>query len=110
VRVPPREHNIDTEFLLDLLKIQGSRCALTGVLLSHEKGVRLVSVDRINSKIGHIRGNVQLVCQLANIGKRNRHDQQVRAVVMEIENNAVNLHIRSMSLLSGEGTELGYQI
>ncbi len=64
--------DIDYDYLWGLYETQEGRCALTGVPLSHTYGSMLaVSVDRIDSNQGYVRGNVQLVCSSANLAKKN---------------------------------------
>ena len=83
-----RENNIDLPYLLDLLELQNYKCARMGVQLTHKFGdVRAVSIDRIDSTKGHIKGNVQLVCQFYNIGKREKPDSDCQSLIQEIEMN-----------------------
>ena len=59
---------------LELLwQIQQGRCALTGWPMTMELANGVVptncSIDRKDSKIGYVVGNVQLVCRAANVAK-----------------------------------------
>ena len=64
---------------LDALELlwysQNGNCALTGWQMTMELANGVVqtncSIDRIDSSIGYIVGNVQLVCRIANIAKTN---------------------------------------
>ena len=83
-----REFNIDLPYLLELLELQEYCCALSGIKLTHQlHDLRAVSIDRIDSSIGHIKGNVQLTCQLFNMGKGNKTNVMVHSIIQEIELN-----------------------
>lgn len=58
--------------LLALYKEQGGHCALMKIDMTHEfNNLRSISVDRIDSSRGYEHGNVQLLCQFAQMGKRH---------------------------------------
>ena len=83
-----RDFDIDREYLLDLLKLQNGRCAATGNKLTHIHGdINCISIDRIDSSIGHVKGNIQLVCQGYNMAKQNRPDIEGRLWIQEIQMN-----------------------
>lgn len=64
---------------LDALELlwaaQSGKCALTGWPMTMELANGVVptncSIDRIDSSLGYIIGNVQLVCRAANVAKNN---------------------------------------
>jgi hypothetical protein len=66
---------ISTDNLEELWLLQNGMCAITGWPLTMSLGSGVVStnasIDRIDSSIGYISGNVQLVCRAANIAKSN---------------------------------------
>lgn len=67
-----REYNLTVEYLVDLWQKQNQRCALTGKQMTYKfRNLFSVSIDRIDSDVGYIEGNVQLVCQAANYAKNN---------------------------------------
>ena len=72
------EMNIDIRYAWDLFLKQNRKCALTGVELyfacGKKRPVGNASLDRINSNIGYVRGNVQWVHKDVNIMK-NKLDQ-----------------------------------
>jgi len=75
------DHNITTRDLIELWYKQDGLCALTGLPLSlvSQKGIRnydLISLDRINSSLGYVIGNVQFVLFRVNVMKSNL-DQKV---------------------------------
>ena len=84
-----RENNITLEDLIKLLEEKKWICAGTGIKMMNEvHDLRTISIDRVDSTKGHIRGNIQLVCKFYNQGKGNRPDTEAKAVIKEIEYNA----------------------
>lgn len=75
------EFSITLEYIWDLYVDQGGKCALSGlsidfVPLNHKtKGGASASLDRIDSSIGYIAGNVQWVHKDINIMK-NKFSQE----------------------------------
>jgi len=71
----PKKFTITLEYVLDLAEKQKHRCALTGIpfntIRTKEKNhnALLPSIDRINSDIGYVLGNVQWVTIWANRAK-----------------------------------------
>lgn len=63
-----REISINLIDLENLLVKQSNRCALTGVLFSYDIPP---SLDRINSKLGYTKNNIQLIQIKINIMKSN---------------------------------------
>jgi hypothetical protein len=67
------ESCIAFEFLMELWKEQNGRCAITGIEMTHLAGEGRtqtnVSIDRIDSSIGYVEGNIQLVCKIVNVMK-----------------------------------------
>lgn len=71
-----KECTITTEFLEELWHIQNGLCALTGIEMqlggnhpTRRINMYRASVDRIDSTIGYIPNNTQLVCAWANLAK-----------------------------------------
>lgn len=67
--------NIDLVYLLNLYEEQLGKCAISGVEMTYLAGIGRVStnisIDRIDSSKGYIRGNVQFVCDVVNIMKQD---------------------------------------
>jgi len=86
-----KEFDLDLEFLLDLLKKQQYRCALTKIKLAHQRcNPCSVSIDRIDSTKGYLRNNVQLVCIFINRAKSNYFQQQMKQLIKEIKTGCLN--------------------
>lgn len=62
--------DIDKEYLYQLYKEQGGRCALSGVALKVEKrAVTCLSLDQKEAGLGYVKGNVQWVAWAVNRAK-----------------------------------------
>jgi len=73
------EINIDIEYINYLFENQQGKCYWFGVDLipsSFKKHPQQPSLDRLNNKLGYVKGNVVLSCYSANIG-RNENEQDV---------------------------------
>ena len=80
------ECNIDLPYILNLWKLQEGLCAATHIQMTYKIGdLKCVSIDRIDSSKGHIKGNIQLVCQFYNLGKREKSDIEARSFIQEIQ-------------------------
>lgn len=71
--------NLDLEYLLSLYDNQQGKCALSGVELETATFYNLkgISIDRINSDIGYIKGNIQLVCWVVNQMKNDLSNEEL---------------------------------
>ena len=68
------ECNITEAYLEELWYKQKGICALSGIKMTYSSQRRIptsVSVDRIDSTKGYIKGNLQLVCYICNQMKSN---------------------------------------
>jgi hypothetical protein len=72
------EYEITTEDVIDMWEMQGGKCALSGMLMTHQRdgtyGDRKkkefnASIDRINPQGPYVRENVQLVAARVNTMK-----------------------------------------
>jgi len=77
------ECKIDLNYLCLLWKSQNGKCAITGWQMTMRLADGVVatnaSIDRIDSSIGYIEGNVQIVCRAVNVAK---HDLTMDEFVM----------------------------
>jgi hypothetical protein len=62
--------DIDLGYLAKLYEDQSGRCAISGIEMTYLAGsgrvLTNISIDRINSSKGYLRGNVQFVCDIVN--------------------------------------------
>jgi len=79
---PQRDFDIDLDYVISVLKEQNERCAITNIPLMHiyNDGCA-ASVDRIDSSKGHVKGNIQLVCQWVNRAKNNMTNDEFKAIL-----------------------------
>jgi hypothetical protein len=67
-----KEVDINLNYLEDIWNNQEGKCALTGDTMTHlVGGIDSVSIDRIDSRKGYIKGNIQLVKKKVNIAKND---------------------------------------
>jgi hypothetical protein len=60
------------ELIDELWEKQGARCALSGFMMTTQAGsIYKTSLDRIDSSLGYVEGNVQLVCSAINYMKQS---------------------------------------
>jgi hypothetical protein len=70
------DYAVTAEYLAELWRRQDGRCAISGVVLTHHNdgsGPKdfNASIDRIDSQLGYIPGNVQLVALRVNLLKQS---------------------------------------
>ncbi len=75
-KVDKIEINISEEYLNQILVEQDYFCAISGTKLvsSNDTKLNTVSVDRINSSIGYVEGNIQIVHRTFNVLKWNHNE------------------------------------
>ena len=80
-----REFDLDIEYIMEMWDQQKGLCSFTNIPMTHRyNDLFAVSIDRIDGRRGHIKGNVQLVCQAMNMAKRHHSDEKARAFVTAI--------------------------
>lgn len=68
--------------VLGLWESQGGQCPVTGIAMritTDRTDFSKPSIDRIDSAVGYITGNVRLVCKWANYAKNSLSDQELIA-------------------------------
>lgn len=76
-------HDLDREFLFELLKRQQGRCYWTGVAMALEEMGKpwSISLDRVDCDRGYTRDNVVLVCMSANLARNDSSPDDIRAFI-----------------------------
>ncbi len=76
----------------ELLRIQGDRCAITGLPFqfngAHDDTNMLPSLDRIDSSGHYESSNVQLVCRFVNFWKQASDDAEFRRLIMLVRDTS----------------------
>lgn len=76
-RVKYQVCDLTLEYLMQMWMQQNGKCALTNKKMTHKfNSLFAVSVDRIDSSIGYMQGNIQLVCQSVNYAKNKFTNEQ----------------------------------
>ena len=91
------EYNVTDEYIWELFKKQKGLCALSGVVISFgAKGRELgtASLDRIDSNLGYIEGNVQWLHKDVNLMKMNLEEKVFLDFCEKIVDNKRNLNER----------------
>lgn len=83
-----KEFNLDIQYLLDMYEKQKGLCNISGIKMTHIYGSvsTNISIDRIDNNLGYIKGNVQLVCYIANIMKNKFSMSELILFCKEIVN------------------------
>jgi hypothetical protein len=93
--------SIDASYLEQLWEKQQGRCALTGWNMTMKLGEGVVptnaSIDRINSSLGYVEGNVQLLCRAANVAKSDLETELFLAMCAAVSEKANDLQNASMA-------------
>jgi hypothetical protein len=77
----------DWDYLIGLYHKQNGNCAITNMPMTTQlNDLRSISIDRIDSALGYIRGNIQLVCQWANFAKNKYSTDELRLELREFLN------------------------
>lgn len=74
--------DVDQQYINDIWTAQYGRCAISGLEMVYKSGdLCCVSIDRIDSSIGYVKGNIQLVCAWVNRAKNTAtNDEMIRVI------------------------------
>lgn len=79
---------VEVDFLEFLWEQQNGKCALTGVEMTYKFGsLFAASPDRIDSSVGYVIGNIQLVCKAVNIAKGSASDADLKEWIEAVRNS-----------------------
>jgi len=82
------DHDLTYDYLKGIWDGQKGLCAYSGLPLSLEANqFNTTSLDRINSQIGYLKGNVQLVCAMVNHMKLHYKEDQFLSMCHTIADN-----------------------
>jgi len=82
-RIKKRKHyyNVELSDLLELWETQSGMCVYSGVKLVHPNNggsnLNTASLDRIDSKIGYVKGNLQFISIICNQAKNNLSNEEM---------------------------------
>lgn len=79
-----RKIEITIDDLVDIWRKQNGKCALTGIAMTHEAGLKSASIDRKDSILGYTLENVQLVCKTINLGKNTYSNNEMITFIDDI--------------------------
>jgi hypothetical protein len=90
-----KDINITAQDIKELWEFQGGKCSYTGIpmllapTLSKKKWTPItVSLDRIDSNLGYLKGNLELVCLSVNLAKNGFTKDQMKKFIDAIRNPA----------------------
>jgi len=95
------ECSISPEYLKSIWEKQEGRCAYTKLPLTADANqLTTMSLDRIDSNVGYVESNVQLVCVVINKMKSNfTEDQFVGFCNLVAQNNSIKDYPESLALI-----------
>lgn len=83
-----RRSNLNIDYLMQIFNNQNGRCAITNIKMTTIFGDQLsISIDRIDSSIEYLIGNVQLVCKAINLAKQHHTQEETLELVRLIREN-----------------------
>ncbi|MDR3502985.1 MAG: hypothetical protein P4L79_10415 [Legionella sp.] len=77
--------DLDLEYLENLWKRQYGMCAISGITLevkTNKKSLTMASLDRIDSSLGYVKGNVQFVAYGINLAKNTFTNKEMMDFVV----------------------------
>lgn len=87
IKLKDNKCNIDTDYVINMFNGQNGKCKLTGInMASYKHPMMSCSIDRIDNKIGHVIGNIQLVLKCINRAKGANNDDIISEWISKIRN------------------------
>ena len=79
------DESMTIEHLLEMLKSQDFKCAISGIALSHQMhDLRSLSIDRIDCSKGYSLENIQLVCKGINLMRNDHTVEETKRFLAEL--------------------------
>lgn len=102
-----RDFDLTSDDIWYLWMTQGGKCALTGVDLEHtQRNPNTLSLDRIDSSKGYVRGNIQLITTICNRSKGDMSLNQFISMCQQvISTRTANVYGHAYSIEGEECTE-----
>lgn len=73
-------YDLDFNYIMDMYNNQDGLCAISNVRMTTISGSGIIntnlSIDRIDSSIGYLKGNIQLVCRIVNLMKSDMSSKE----------------------------------
>ncbi len=89
-RTKNRQMNLDLKYLIKMHSKQGGRCNISSVqMTTRYNDLCSISIDRINSSKGYIKGNVQLVCRAINLAKQHLSNRAMIVFIKKVRSCAI---------------------
>jgi len=85
-------NNIDVDYIKKIWSEQNGKCPYTEWELelpqyNKQKKPNMASIDRINSSLGYIKGNIRIVCLMANYAKNDFSEVEMEFFCQSLKNN-----------------------
>jgi len=93
-----KQITIPTNYAIEIAANQRYRCALSGISMSVAQGAEQISIDRISSKHGYHRGNVQFLLGRVNMMKGNLSENKFLDWCLQIYNSNSNIPVNNSDL------------
>jgi len=78
------EFSINSDYAIKLYSEQNGLCAITKLKMTYQFNChKQISIDRIDSTKGYIKGNVQFLCRWVNYAKNDMTNEQLRKLLVE---------------------------
>lgn len=77
---------VTQDYLADLYVEQNGQCAISKLPLCLIRNkIDSLSIDRIDSSIGYVAGNIQLVCKWVNLAKSTYSNAEILEVIAKLK-------------------------
>ncbi len=84
-RTKNKQINLDLKYLTDMYTNQNGKCKISNIQMTiKHNDLCSISIDRIDSSNGYIKGNIQLVCRAINLAKQHLPNQAIIDFVRKI--------------------------
>ena len=79
---PKRDFDLTLDYVVSLFEGQNGKCAMTGLeMTTNLNDLSSASIDRIDNNLGHIIGNIMIVCRWVNTARRHHTVEEFKEVL-----------------------------